>query len=71
MHQQLTIYFSAFCRFLACPLKIPEKWGVFEEKSPPISGFSSQLFADRHQAFLTCHFSHFSSLFSLAQAEKS
>ena len=68
---KLTIYFSAFCHFLAFPLKIPEKLGVFEGKSPPISRFLSQLFANRHLAFLTRRFSPFSSLFSLAQAEKS
>ena len=58
-HQQVD---SAFCHFSA----------FFEGKSPPISGFRilSQLFADRHLAFLTCRFLPFCPFFRTSHTGK-
>src|SRR6202522_531755 len=48
---KLTIYFSAFGRFLAFPLKIHEKWGVFERKSWPNQGVSKPAFCQSTPGF--------------------
>jgi len=59
LHQQVDNLLFRFLSLFSFPLKIPEKCGVFEGKSPPISRFPSQLFAYRHLAFFNL------SLFSL------